>query len=140
MEKIAALFFACFLFLSAAFPVQGAELYRAATYFEFTGQPITVGWDAISNATKYIWRIKSVERQKYIIIEGAAEHETTETFFTFEVPFMGHFVAEVKAVDDEGNESSWAKSDKDENAIVGGEKQGWWVYGTIAPAGEITIE
>jgi hypothetical protein len=135
---MSALFVALFLFLPGA--GQAAELYRAATYFETTGQSITVAWDAVTNATKYIWRVKSIEREKYIAIEGKTEHETTATRFTFSIPFMGHFVAEVKAVDDGGNESTWAKSDRDANATVEGENQGWWVYGTLAPVGDIVIK
>jgi hypothetical protein len=138
MEKIGAYFLAVFLFFAPT--IHAAELYRTATYFEHTGQTVTVAWDAITNATNYIWRIKSVERQKYIAIDGNTEHETTATQFSFKVPFMGHFIVEVKALDAEGNASAWAKSDQDQYATIKGENKGWWIYGLIAPAGDIDIK
>lgn len=128
------------LVLAWALRADAGHMYKASSYFEFTGQPVTVGWDRVDRAVKYVWRIKSVERQKYIIIDGSAEHETTETFFTFRIPFVGHFVAEVKAVDADGNSSKWAKSGRDEFGMVDGQPKGWWVYGYIAPAGDIEIE
>lgn len=139
MEKIAAfltLFLLVFIVVCGA---ESAERYKTVTYFEKTGQPITVAWDEVTNATGYVWRIKSIERQKYIIIDGATEHHTTDNSFTFNVPFLGHFVVEVKAVDDGGNASDWAKSDQDQYGIVAGERQGWWVYGHLSPAGQIEI-
>lgn len=125
------------LLLVAALPADGAELHKAATYIDYTGKPVTVAWDPVSGATKYTWRVRSLERGQLVEINGATEHDTFLTTFTFSLPYQGHFIVEVKAMDDAGNSSTWAISTSDNHATVEDRPQGWWVYGHLAPAGDI---
>lgn len=114
------------------------ELKDVATYWLTTGEKVTVAWDGVTGADHYVYRIRSLERNALIKIEGREETETTATQFSFVVPFAGHFVAEVKAV--AGDKSStWATSDNKANAQINGEPRAWWLYGHIAPAGGVEI-
>lgn len=117
------------------------EKLTAVTYWAGTGEKLTVAWDPVNSATAYVYRVKSLERDSYIDIDGAKEVRTTETSFAVIIPFGGHFVPEVKAVDDADHSSSWAVADRAENAVVDGEPRGWWIYGAIKPpSGAISIE
>lgn len=130
-----------FLFLAISIKALPMELKETATYFAFTGENVAVAWDAVTNAVKYVYRVKSYERNSYINIRGRIENETTETTINFIIPFAGHFIIEVKAMDATGNSSTWAISSNPNHSIINNLPTGWWIYGHIAPpAGNVQIE
>jgi len=113
------------------------EKHDYITYAAYTSKKFTVGWDAVEHATWYEIRIFNMERNVYVDIE---DYKTHETMKTFNFPYSGHFVPQIKAcaiIDEETKCSSWSSANNAEVATVDGKPRAWWLYGFIEPPGEI---
>jgi hypothetical protein len=109
------------------------------TYLGTTDQSITVGWDAVENVEGYQIEVYHVERDS---ITRVASEGLTETQIEFNLPRSGHFIARVRAcVDYPTCETAgeWSESTNSDVATVDGEARSWWIYGYVAPPGQIII-
>ena len=50
------------------------------TYYGYTGNPITVAWDAVEGATSYEIKLQNVERNYFMPIQTVTECEITIFF------------------------------------------------------------
>jgi hypothetical protein len=109
------------------------------TYFGTTDQSITVKWDAVDNAQGYQLELYHVERDS---ITKVASEGLTTTQLELTLPRSGHFIPRVRACSDYPaceTHSEWSESINSEVAIVDGEARSWWIYGYVAPPGQIII-
>ena len=116
-----------------AFGADGYEKVEFVTYFGTTDKPVGMEWDAGEGATAYEIRLWHVEKQVYV-----TEGSTTETWAMVFLPRSGHFIAELRSVNEEtGQASEWVTSI--EIGTVDGVDWPWWLYGYLAPPGPIII-
>lgn len=118
-----------------ALPVLAAVLYEHFTYYLFTGESVTVGWDAVSNAQGYEFEAINVERGNRVFAQG----QTSELQATVVIPKTGHWIFQVRATNASGV-SDWARSDSNTHATVNGQPQSWWVFAWIAPATGLELQ
>ena len=107
------------------------------TFFGTTDKTITVGWTVSDGAEKYELRLYNHERDVFEDIG-----ETTAVEYTFQLPRSGHYTAQVRALclNDAGTEwltSTWSESTNAEVAMVNDNPRAWWIYGFVAPPGNI---
>jgi len=138
------------------------QMAEAYTYVSTTDKQWQVAWDSVLYCY-YKFRVYNLERDVYLPIgeDGGGELKLTDTTTAMNFPYSGHFVPQVKAcrqcVPDPNDEngcssticdggdceevcSTWSKSIDKEVSVVKGADRGWWLYGYLAPAGEIIIE
>lgn len=124
-------------FTGAGISVDGLQPVDYVTYFGTTDEKIKIEWD--HNEPKpelYEVELFNFERQETISLENG---KTAENFINVTLPYSGHFVARIRAC--EGTLcSDWTETTDKNNALVNGEKKGFWLYGYIAPAGGIIIK
>jgi len=108
------------------------ESKEVTTEVGYTSKFITIEWDISSRATSYKIRIKHVERDVYGPIIT-----TSDPQYTFQLPRTGHYIFEVKGVNEYG-EAPWSVSDNVytySNPMY----KPFWIYGYTEPAGDIII-
>ena len=102
------------------------------TYFGYTSKQITIQWDGDVRSTSYEVRLLHVERNVY-----EPTLTTTETELTFGLPRTGHYIIEVRALNEFG-ESIWGTSE-DPALFVDNQLEPFWIYGYPEPVGTIII-
>ena len=119
-----------------ALPGSTFQVFDYVTYYGETGQKIQMSWDSVANATRYEVRLYNQERGVIVELD---ENTTPGLSITFELPYSGHFVGQVRACNDEAMPicSEWSLSTNPEVASVNGENRAWWLYGYVAPPGGI---
>lgn len=131
------------LLLAAALIMAWPMLARSITgydhylYFVFTGEPVSIGWDAVAGADSYQWRLRHVQNDA-VAVSGQTATTQVEVYF----PKIGIWAAEVRAVKqaDPVVYSDWAQSIDSTHATVDGQAKGWWVSSWLAPAGGVEID
>lgn len=99
-----------------------------ALYTGYTSETVTMYWDACPDALSYEVRVKSFERDEYVITGS-----TGNTSITFSLPRTGHYIPEIRAVYGVDDYSDWAVTTNPTYATVGGQAKGWWIYGSVEP-------
>lgn len=123
---------------------EGFKTVDYATHFFTTDKEITVVWDAAETGKEpdyYEVKLFDIDRGQ---VESESIGKTTENRLAFSLPRSGHFMAMVRAClepseDNDGLCSVWSYSTDETVASVGGKPRGWWLYGHLAPAGDIDI-
>ena len=121
------------------------EAVDHVVYFGTTDQEITVSWDHNEpHPDRYEVRLFHVERKTN---EQAGIGGTAGNNLTFRLPRSGHFVVTVRACMDSVTAvpdcdappccSEWSESTDPAVAAVNGDPRGWWIYGYVAPPGDI---
>jgi len=133
MRKGIILFLFLFIIL-ISLPANSADWTEKdiTTFVGYSGKQVVITWDSANRATSYVLRIKHIERDSYL-----NPITTTETQYTFTVPRTGHYVVEIKSVNEYG-ESPWSASDSLNTYTDPGLKP-FWIYGYTEPAGPIII-
>jgi hypothetical protein len=108
--------------------------YDYTTIYGFTGEDITLEWDAALGATEYVVELEHFQRNEIVFTIN-----TTSLSTIFVLPRTGHYIARVKALNANG-ESQWAVSTDPTYGVVNNIAQAWWIYGFVAPPGPIIIE
>lgn len=128
----------CFLLFIFITPSNAAwEKKDVVTYFGTTDQTVTVMWDPVDNATYYEVELHHVERDS---ITRVGSDTLVDNNITFSLPRSGHFVPRVRACSDSIDScSDWTLSTNSERASVDDQPRAWWLYGYIAPPGQIII-
>ena len=106
------------------------------TYEIFTGETLTLQWDAVENATMYEVQLLRHDWDNEVVQTWT---EITGTEQAFTPPKTGMYVLRCKA----GNGiewSTWSYSTSVECAVVAGQPRSWWVYSYTAPPGPIVID
>ena len=106
------------------------------TYYGTTDNSFSVAWNyPESSATpiEYEIRMRHLERDQLTAI-ATVPHPNMS--ITLNVPRSGHYILEIRAVNDAGS-SEWALSTDPESCENG---VTWWVYGYVAPVGPIVIQ
>lgn len=109
----------------------------AYLYWGTTDKPLKVAWDA-QPGNEFVFNLYHYESQEEVA-RGRTEVDTV----TFMLPRTGHYHARVCAVDNPGDpviEELCSLSIDSERATVNGQPRAWWVYGAVAPPGEIIFE
>ena len=109
-------------------------LYEHTTYWMYSGETATLGWDPVPNADKY----------EIVVIHAETEQEialgfTTDTSITFKLPRIGHYIFKVRTWDDDLY-SDWAITTDPFYARVNGVNKSWWVYAQLPPVDGLGIE
>jgi hypothetical protein len=113
----------------------GGEVYDVVTYWGYTEEYVTVGWDSVINAEYY--NIKLFHKEQQVeIARGRIDDPTTQIIVAF--PRSGHYIVMVNSCNhnSEGVEQCsdvWAESVDPQYAEVNGQPKGWWVYRHISP-------
>lgn len=116
-------------------PSAGAfQLFDYATYYGETGQEIQMAWDHVTNAAYYEVQLFNMERGVIVDLENP---KTPGLSMIFKLPYSGHFVAQVRACNDDNDDlekpcSEWSLSTNPEVATVDGTPRAWWLYGHVA--------
>jgi len=100
------------------------------TYYGTTDNTITLQWEESIGAVKYEMKYLYVEHNTYSDIV-----ETNNTQLTITLPRTGHYIFEIRAIDSSDMISEWASSIINEDTQTGS----FWVYGYLAPPGDIII-
>ncbi len=118
------------------FPIffANGEVLNHTIYADYTSRPVTIAWDAVSNATRYEFEGYSYER-KANILTGS----TQQTQIILTVPKTGITIFKVKACNDTEC-SIFAESTDAAYATVDGQPKGWVILRYLEPAGDIGIE
>ena len=110
------------------------------TYFDTTDNPVTCAWSAVEGAAGYQVQLLHVERDSTTIVSREALTDRRDTFL---LQRSGHFIVKVRACKYDFNtcevHSEWTESINSERSRVDDQPRAWWLYGYIAPPGEITI-
>jgi hypothetical protein len=110
-------------------------IHEYVTYAGYTGQEVTVEWDFTGEATFEV-ELYHMELEEHIPL--TTDPITTKSH-TFTLPRSGHYSVGVRAIKN-GVPGPWAGSIFDEDAEYNGEPRAWWLFGSIAPTGGITID
>jgi hypothetical protein len=108
----------------------------AYLYFGTTDKPLTVAWDS-QEGIEFAFNLYHYEDQAEV-----ARGRTQDAQVVFMLPRTGHYHTRICAVANTGDpitEEYCSISTDPTKATVGGQPQGWWVFGNIAPPGEIII-
>lgn len=133
------LFLSLNVFAQEDVTTSGWEKKDYVTYFGTTDKSITCKWSLVDNANGYQVEVLHVERNS---ITKIIEEDSTDNTVEINFPRSGHYIIRVRACGDFPtceNASTWAESTDPNIADVDGQPKGWWVYGYVAPAGQITI-
>lgn len=115
--------------------VAAVTLHRHFTYWLFTGESVTIAWDASAGADRYEYELLNVERGERVFAQGSTAGVQTAVA----IPKTGHWVFRVRAVNSEGV-SDWARCDDAQYAQIDGKAQSWWVFAWVAPAQGLEIQ
>ena len=122
-----------------ALEVVNLESVDYVTYFLTTDKSVIVSWDEQAAAQYYEVRLYHVEREDEV---SAGSGRTKKNSITFQLPRSGHFIAKIRACNDDLDPpcSDWSESIDPEIAKVNGEPRAWWLYGHVAGPGNIIID
>ena len=135
--------FSCITYALADPPIKIVDgnftKYDNVTYIGYTGGSITIAWDGVDDpdVTGYELRAYVVEKDWYT---PAIRVDKTITSYTYTTNMSGHYVFQVRSVDEAGHHSIWVESTNATYATVDGVHRSWWVYSFTAPPSNIGFE
>ncbi len=124
----------CQISLAQDWTIKNKDAYL---YWGTTDKPLKTAWDA-QPGNEFVFNLYHYESQ-----EEVARGRTENAGVVFMLPRTGHYHVRVCAVDSPGDpvdEINCSLSIDATKATVDGQPQAWWVFGNIAPPGEIIFE
>ena len=104
-----------------------SEEYNHYSYWFYTGNSITIGWDAAQNAVEYQIELYDIEHKVPVAIG-----RTSLTQIQLVCPRSGHYFARVKTIG-ASEDSQWSETSNSQCSTVAGVAKSWWIYCRIAP-------
>lgn len=110
------------------------EVLDYVTYSGYTGEEVTVEWDFTGDATFEV-DLYHMEHKEHL---NLTPQPITARSITFTLPRSGHYSVGVRAIKD-GVPGPWAGSIFPEDAQHNEEARAWWLFGALAPTGDIVF-
>ena len=123
------------IFSTSAFAWEGLDYYM---YFGTTDEGITAAWSPGDGAQKY--QIRGYHKEHKVYVDFGI---TENCEYTVVLPRSGHYIFEVRSLKQIGTGgityamSEWVQSIDPSVSTVDGNHRGWWVYGCVAPPGNL---